>query len=118
MIMLDMLLAISLDGILELAQRNRNMVIIAMVGTIALILVLLIGYLLFSKSDEDKAEEDFEPETDKQSQREAKRAEKRRAKEAKRRAKLAAKGKGKSKDENENEDGDGDEGEEATGSLK
>ncbi|MCK5175801.1 MAG: hypothetical protein KAR47_20570 [Planctomycetes bacterium] len=99
--MLDMLLAISLDGILELAQRNRNMVIIAMVGTIALILVLLIGYLLFSKSDEDKAEEDFEPETDKQSQREAKRAEKRRAKEAKRRAKSAAKGKGSNRGEDE-----------------
>ncbi len=112
MIMLDMLLAISLSGIMELAQRNRNMVIIAMVGVSALILVLLIAYLLFSKPDDDD-EENFEPKADKQFEREAKRAEKRRAKEAKRRAKLAAKGKGGNKDKDEGEgEGEG-EGEEA-----
>ncbi|MCK4959354.1 MAG: hypothetical protein KAT00_08130 [Planctomycetes bacterium] len=112
--MLDMLLAISLSGIMELAQRNRNMVIIAMVGVSALILVLLIAYLLFSKpDDDDEDEENFEPKPDKQFEREAKRAEKRRAKEAKRRAKLAAKGKGGNKDKDEGEgEGEG-EGEEA-----
>lgn len=98
--MLDLLLAISLSEILELAQRNRNMVIIAMVGVIALVLVLLVAYLFFSKSDDDD-DKSFEPKVDKQSKREAKRAEKRRAKEAKRRDKLAAKAKGEGEGEGE-----------------
>ena len=55
--MIDLLLAISLSEIVELAQRNRNMVIIAMVGFIALILVLLVAYLLFSKSDDEDGAE-------------------------------------------------------------